>query len=788
MAYLNRILSTGTVFGIDGNGVWSFADLDGDGNQDLVFIKTRNTGSGKIEVHGSYKVSGFQHYNVATGTAFAIEDNGTWLMQDWTGDGRADLVYIKTRNTGAGTVELHIADAASGYQNFVLHTSTCFGCEDNGVWTMTRNGDLVYIKTRNCGSNKIELHVASKASNYQQFTLHVTTDFDVEDNGTWCLSPQWDGDFAGLYYIKTRNTAGMVEIHAVSASSGYKTRIIAVATCFAPEDNGKWLMVDYTRRPRPDLAYIKTTSTGAGKIEVHIAESGEQDKSFLSGKLLSVRSASILNLYDWETELTVRRIDCEAQNVFWSETGDLMTIACKESFYVLRYNRQAYSQFVEAGGSVIEEGVEEALEFVTGIPETVRRDDGSATTSSTPIRPTDSTICYAISLSVIEYQTAVLRGDMDTAAALLPPVPQDQHNKIARLLEGEGYKDLALAVSTDEDHQFELAIQLSCAVPRVLKLWKESLEAGDKTKTSEALAVLLTMEHTQSFRLAGTTQIHNIPIQHMDGQSVVYWENIEQAFPSAKQVKNGNVAIPRCIKSFPGVVLDVVLSSVTVHLDVDSLVGDLRVVPTVSLAATRTVDFTDTPSGLLTTPSSKENFVEDLRVASVSAETPLGDIQFHTLSTGSSILPPTSHSKVKATSETALSFKEVVQLASKRAKDSDSEAQMKKLYGDVAQIITLHKVSDAKQEEIIRLQKQALEGQEKMDRLQDHVLHHQKEIQQLQIENQEELRQMHKEAMGQLAVLQSRVQAVLTQTFELHEYPIPRLFIVLPQDPAGWDA
>ncbi|KAG0292908.1 hypothetical protein BGZ98_002422 [Dissophora globulifera] len=50
---------------------------------------------------------------------------------------------------------------------------------------------------------------------------------------------------------------------------------------------------------------------------------------------------------------------------------------------------------------------------------------------------------------------------MDTAAALLPRVPQDQHNKIARFLEGEGYKDLALTISTDEDHQFDLAIQLS---------------------------------------------------------------------------------------------------------------------------------------------------------------------------------------------------------------------------------------------------------------------------------------------------------------------------------------
>lgn len=32
---------------------------------------------------------------------------------------------------------------------------------------------------------------------------------------------------------------------------------------------------------------------------------------------------------------------------------------------------------------------------------------------------------YALSLSLVEYQSAVLRGDMDAAAAILPNVPKD---------------------------------------------------------------------------------------------------------------------------------------------------------------------------------------------------------------------------------------------------------------------------------------------------------------------------------------------------------------------------
>jgi len=62
---------------------------------------------------------------------------------------------------------------------------------------------------------------------------------------------------------------------------------------------------------------------------------------------------------------------------------------------------------------------------------------------------------------VIEYQTLVLRGDLDSANEMLPDIPDDQKNKIARFLEGQGYKEEALEVATDPEHRFELALGLS---------------------------------------------------------------------------------------------------------------------------------------------------------------------------------------------------------------------------------------------------------------------------------------------------------------------------------------
>ena len=67
---------------------------------------------------------------------------------------------------------------------------------------------------------------------------------------------------------------------------------------------------------------------------------------------------------------------------------------------------------------------------------------------------------YSLPLSLIEYQTAVLRGDMAAAQGVLPSVPADQRNRVARFLEGQGMKEEALSVSTDAEHRFDLAVGL----------------------------------------------------------------------------------------------------------------------------------------------------------------------------------------------------------------------------------------------------------------------------------------------------------------------------------------
>ncbi|KAF9419435.1 hypothetical protein BGZ76_004246 [Entomortierella beljakovae] len=52
---------------------------------------------------------------------------------------------------------------------------------------------------------------------------------------------------------------------------------------------------------------------------------------------------------------------------------------------------------------------------------------------------------------------------------------------------------------------------------------------------------------------------------------------------------------------------------------------------------------------------------------------------------------------------------------------------------------------------------------------------------------QEQITPLQNQALDRLVILQRHAEAILIQNFELHEYPIPRLFIILPVDQSNWN-
>jgi coatomer subunit beta' len=252
---------------------------------------------------------------------------------------------------------------------------------------------------------------------------------------------------------------------------------------------------------------------------------GFQAEGLSGGVLLGVKGQGGIGMFDWETGSLVRRIEVDPREVYWSESGELVALACAETTYVLRFSREAYLEGLNAG-LADEDGVESAFEVVTDINEQVRSGEWvgdcfiyTNATNRLNYLVGDQTytianfdesryllgylqrdsrvyladkdvgvVSFRIPIALLEYETLVLRGDMDGAQNILPDVPTDQMNKVARFLDGQDYKELALEVATDPEHRFELALSLS-NLSVALEIAKEAdVEHKWKTVGDAALA------------------------------------------------------------------------------------------------------------------------------------------------------------------------------------------------------------------------------------------------------------------------------------------------------------
>lgn len=244
--YQNPDIHSSTWFGCadSDNGIWQMVDGD------LYFIKTKNTGSGRIEVHTATRDSNYTrgaHYATAYGQGEI--NNGTFQMVG------KDLYFIKVRNTG-GTIEVHAVTGASGYQTFSVHSATSFGLADadNGSWRMYGT-DLALVKTKNTPGNKVELHVVTRGSNYKAFSVHASTFYNISDNANgyfWVVDANADGQ-PDLGFVKRINTGtGKVEIFYAEAPN-YGSLAVATPSWFSPADayNGTWYIDSQIIKPAP---------------------------------------------------------------------------------------------------------------------------------------------------------------------------------------------------------------------------------------------------------------------------------------------------------------------------------------------------------------------------------------------------------------------------------------------------------------------------------------------------------------------------------------------------------
>eukprot|EP00443_Scrippsiella_acuminata_P048523 CAMPEP_0115188384 /NCGR_PEP_ID=MMETSP0270-20121206/10982_1 /TAXON_ID=71861 /ORGANISM="Scrippsiella trochoidea, Strain CCMP3099" /LENGTH=952 /DNA_ID=CAMNT_0002601563 /DNA_START=72 /DNA_END=2930 /DNA_ORIENTATION=- len=216
------------------------------------------------------------------------------------------------------------------------------------------------------------------------------------------------------------------------------------------------------------------------------------------GRLIGVRGGDFICFYDWSEYRLIRRIDVTPKSVIWSEDGSNVVLACADSFYVLRHDKDAVQAALIGNVQTDDDGIEAAFDLVNEVSDKVVSGlwvgdcfvyvsqgqrliclvAGSQETIAHLDRTQyllgympDQSKLYLIDkelnvtpqtlhLALVEYQSAIMRSDFAAAEGYFAQLPESLHNRVARFLENQGYAAEALQISKDDEHRFELATQL----------------------------------------------------------------------------------------------------------------------------------------------------------------------------------------------------------------------------------------------------------------------------------------------------------------------------------------
>jgi hypothetical protein len=201
-------------------------NLVGDGRDELVFVKYHNTGSGNIEVHTWNPGYQTWYSNIATNVPSTDADNGQVLAADINGDGRDELVFVKYHNTGSGNIEVHTWNP--GYQTWYSNIATNITSVDTNNGYVIRGNTagrdhLMFVKTANTGTGRIEVHTWNPG--YQTWYSNIATNLSNADSSNGKLISIDDK----LAFVKYLNTGtGRIEVH--TWNPGYQTWYSNIAT------------------------------------------------------------------------------------------------------------------------------------------------------------------------------------------------------------------------------------------------------------------------------------------------------------------------------------------------------------------------------------------------------------------------------------------------------------------------------------------------------------------------------------------------------------------------------
>jgi hypothetical protein len=233
------------------NGVWLAADVTGDRRTDVVHVVA---GGGYVNTwlsngDGTYRVVSYRPW------AGYATPNGLWLAGDFTGDGRADLVHVVNgadyvhvwRSNGDGTYQVSTFRPWAGY------------AMPNGQWLVgdfdgDGRADIVHAVN---GADYVHVWHSNGDGTFRVSTFRPWAGYAIP-NGVW-LAADFDGDGRTDIVHAVQNTDYVHRWH----SNGDGTFQIGT---FSPWrgyaiPNGLWLTGDFTGDRRSDIVHaVQSTS------------------------------------------------------------------------------------------------------------------------------------------------------------------------------------------------------------------------------------------------------------------------------------------------------------------------------------------------------------------------------------------------------------------------------------------------------------------------------------------------------------------------------------------------
>lgn len=239
------------------------------------FGTTTYAPTGKVEIHGVSRASGYADRMVDAATSWSAGKPDEWrfLIGSSQGDSRPDLIGVHTKNTSSGKVEVRVASWASNYRDTVVANTTPLSQFTPDATAQLAvggpsGGDLYYILLQGGGSKTVEVHSLTAASGYTDFRVHSSTALATSYPSANARFLVGDGP-GDLYLVLHQNTGSrQSELHMLTAASNYQTfsAHARLPKGYTDDSAVQWVLGN---GPTPDLLAVLLTDTGTKQVEAH---------------------------------------------------------------------------------------------------------------------------------------------------------------------------------------------------------------------------------------------------------------------------------------------------------------------------------------------------------------------------------------------------------------------------------------------------------------------------------------------------------------------------------------